>query len=227
MRHLIKQEGAEVIVHGTEWVFANELALKMAKEDGCAFIHPFDDPSIWDGHSTLIRELSQDMKQKPGAIICVVGGGGLLIGILQGLHAVGWEDVPIIAVETQGAHSLNNAILQGEWIELHGGITSIAKSLGARKVAEEAFAWTKKHKIISVVVSDKEALDACSKFAEHQKVLVEPACGAGLAILYNPEHYNKYCKQLNLNNIVAVVCGGSVVTLEYLDTWKKQLELIN
>ena len=32
-------------------------------------------------------------------IICTVGGGGLLVGICQGLLAVGWQDVPILAVE--------------------------------------------------------------------------------------------------------------------------------
>ena len=34
---------------------------------------------------------------------------GLLCGIIEGLQKVGWGDIPIIACETQGAHSFNES----------------------------------------------------------------------------------------------------------------------
>lgn len=34
-----------------------------------------------------------------------VGGGGLLCGILRGLHDIGWVNVPVVAMETEGADS--------------------------------------------------------------------------------------------------------------------------
>ena len=43
---------------------------------------------------------------------------------------------------------------------------SIAKTLGARRVAERAFRWAKdEHPVISEVISDDKALSACEKFA--------------------------------------------------------------
>jgi L-serine/L-threonine ammonia-lyase len=43
---LIRNEGAEVIVHGASWQEANTLALSMLKETDF-FTHPFDDPLLW------------------------------------------------------------------------------------------------------------------------------------------------------------------------------------
>ena len=71
------------------------------------------------------------MTDAPSAIVCCVGGGGLLCGILKGLQNNEWSEVPVIAAETFGAESFHVAMEEGEPVELIGGITSIAKSLGS------------------------------------------------------------------------------------------------
>lgn len=47
-----------------------------------------------------------------------VGGGGLLAGVVAGLHQVGWQDIPIIAAETQGTHSFHEALKAGRLVTL-------------------------------------------------------------------------------------------------------------
>lgn len=51
-------------------------------------------------------------------MITCVGGGGLLNGILQGLSKVGWDDVPVIAMETVGADCFNQTVKAGKVITL-------------------------------------------------------------------------------------------------------------
>ena len=59
------------------------------------YINPFDHPLIWEGHGSVIDELKTDLNGiKPSLIIFSVGGGGLLLGILNGLKGNGWNDVP-------------------------------------------------------------------------------------------------------------------------------------
>ncbi len=41
--------------------------------------------------------------------------------------------------------------------------------------------------IVPVVVSDEEATAACVAFADERRMLVEPACGAALAVLERSE----------------------------------------
>lgn len=58
-----------------------------------------------------------------------VGGGGLLAGIAHGMEQVGWNHVPIVAMETHGADSFNKAVKAGKPVKLEK-ITSCAKTLG-------------------------------------------------------------------------------------------------
>ena len=68
----------------------------------------------------MVTELSEQLSEPPDAVILSVGGGGLLTGILQGLHNVGWQNVPVVAVETKGADCFNAAVKAGEVVTLPG-----------------------------------------------------------------------------------------------------------
>jgi L-serine/L-threonine ammonia-lyase len=52
-------------------------------------------------------------------------------------------------------------------------------------------------------------------------MLVEPACGAALAVLYT-ERLRKELPPAGDGPIVVVVCGGSGVNIELLQQWKEQ-----
>ena len=210
---LIQQEGAEVVVHGSSWHEANALALSMVKESD-AFLHPFDDPLIWQGHASLVDEVVRS-GVKPDVVVLSVGGGGLLSGVVQGLHRNGWIDVPVIAVETQGADSLAQSVRAGYRVEL-AAITSIATSLGATQICEQAFSWSEKHPLRSIVVSDQDAVSACQRFLADHRVVVEPACGASLAVVYDGAPELEEFK-----SVLVVVCGGVTVTVEQLREWSK------
>jgi len=208
---LIRQEGAEVIVHGATWFEANALALSMVK-DSDAFLHPFDDPLIWQGHASLVDEVVQ-AGVKPDAVVLSVGGGGLLSGVVEGLHRNGWVDVPVIAVETEGADSFAQSAHAGHLVEL-ASITSIATSLAAKRVCDQAFSCSQKHPVRSIVVSDKAAVSACLRFLADQRVVVEPACGASLAAVYDGAPELEEFK-----SILVVVCGGVTASVEQLRKW--------
>uniref|UniRef100_A0A3Q2YW70 L-serine ammonia-lyase n=1 Tax=Hippocampus comes TaxID=109280 RepID=A0A3Q2YW70_HIPCM len=115
----LRDEGATVVIHGTALNESIDYGQQLVVNNpGWIFISPFDDPLIWEGHTSLVRELEQNMKEKPGAIVLSVGGGGLLNGVVEGLRRAGWADVPIVAMETVGAHSLNAAMKAGELVTL-------------------------------------------------------------------------------------------------------------
>ena len=58
----------------------------------------FDHSIIWEGHASMITEISDDIQCKPDAIFCSVGGGGLLGGIILGCSKVGWDDGKLFAI---------------------------------------------------------------------------------------------------------------------------------
>jgi L-serine/L-threonine ammonia-lyase len=214
-RALIAQEGAEVIVHGAAWQEANALTQSMLTPQD-AFLHPFDDPLLWQGHAGMIDEVAS-AGLTPDAVVLSVGGGGLLAGVAEGMQRNGWDDVALVAVETQGAASLAAAVAACEHVALPA-VTSIATSLAARQVCAQAFHISQTRLLHSVVVSDQAAVDACQRFIADQRLVVEPACGAALAAVYG-----KVPELAPYRNVLVIVCGGVTATTQQLDHWSATL----
>jgi L-serine/L-threonine ammonia-lyase len=215
-KDLIRSEGADLLVHGAAWDDAHAYALELVEQKQSVYVHPFDDPNVWSGHASMIHEIAE-VGIKPGAIVVSVGGGGLLCGLVQGLHEVGWTDVPLLAVETEGAASFAASVQAGRIVTLDK-ITSIAITLGARTVTAQALEWARRHPIDPWVVSDRAALDACLRFADDHRVLVEPACGAALAAAYRRAQPLE-----GREPVVIVVCGGAGVNRELLEQWDQRV----
>lgn len=214
-RALIRREGAELIEHGDAWDEAHAFAQTLLDAE-TAYIHPFDDPLVWAGNATIVEELAAQ-GVRPGALVVSVGGGGLLCGVVEGLIAQGWHDVPVLAVETEGAASYAAALAAGAPVCLET-IRSIAVTLSARQVALRAVELAQTHPIIPWLVSDRAAVDASLQFADDQRILVEPACGAALAAVAQ-----QAAPLVGRDPIVVVVCGGAGVNLELLRQWDAQL----
>jgi len=214
-RRTIVDEGAELIVHGDSWQEAHAHLLSLVAATD-AVLHPFDDPLLWEGHATMIDEVVR-RGSKPDAVVLSVGGGGLLCGVVEGLRRNGWSDVPVVAVETVGAASLHASLEADRRVTLDA-ITSIATSLGAKQVCERAFELAREHPLTSVVVSDAAAVGACLRFIDDHRILVEPACGAALALAYD-----RAAALQPFGRVLMIVCGGVTATVAQLEGWTASL----
>ncbi|WP_434278847.1 pyridoxal-phosphate dependent enzyme [Acinetobacter sp. CE-15] len=210
-RELIAQQGAEVIVHGASWTEANALAQSLLTQQD-VFIHPFDHPLLWEGIIPMIDEVIAE-GVTPDAVVLSVGGGSLLSGVAAGLKKHGLAHIPIYAVETQGTASLHASIVTKQHVELDQ-VSGIATTLAAKKVCQNAFEVSQELEVRSLVVSDQDTVDACLKFIDDHRILVEPACGATLSVLYDQAIQFKPTDQ-----VLVIVCGGAGITLETLQAF--------
>lgn len=208
-------QGASVHVVGDVWDEANEAARAYQQETQAAYIPPFNHPLLWAGHATMVEEMAANMPVKPEAIIVSVGGGGLICGVVEGCQRVGWEDVDIIAVETKGADSFAATIAANQLVSLPR-ITSIATSLGAKRVAEQLWQYHQQRPFTSVVVTDNEAVTACERFLNDHRLLVEPSSGASLAVAYSNR---AECAQYR--TVAVIVCGGIGISPALLAEFKQ------
>uniref|UniRef100_A0A674HNW1 L-serine deaminase n=1 Tax=Taeniopygia guttata TaxID=59729 RepID=A0A674HNW1_TAEGU len=223
----LQELGATVEVYGKVWDDANSRAQELAKAEGWVSIPPFDHPLVWEGHASLVRELKDSLEAKPDAMVVAVGGGGLLAGVVAGLQQVGWQDVPIIAAETRGAHSFHEALQAGQLVTLPA-ITSVATGLGARTVAARALQCARECPVLSQVVEDTEAVRAVEQFLDEERMLVEPACGAALAVLYSGRLQRLQSEgrlRSPLSSVLLVLCGGSNIHTAQLRALKSRLGL--
>ena len=205
-RQLIEMEGAGLVVHGKAWSEANDYALSLVTDE-IVYVHPFDNPLLWEGISTMVDEVISE-GLRPDAVILSVGGGSMLSGIAQGLEKHQLSHIPVYAVETHGTASLNASLNAGKLVRLDK-VSGIATTLAASQVCENAFNVASRMDVRSMLVSDQEALNACRRFLDDHRVLTEPACGVSLSLLYDEKVRFKPA-----DNVLVIVCGGASVTLE-------------
>jgi L-serine/L-threonine ammonia-lyase len=228
------QEGetlGEAIAH------LQDVVLPEAKARGeeAVYVPPFDHEGVWRGNQTVFEEVVQQMSEqgngRADVMACSVGGGGLLIGMLQGIAAAGWWETQVLAVETKGADSLSESLKLGKVVAL-AGISSQATSLGAVKVAGRAFELAQMHeatgRVRSVVLSDAEAAMGCWRFADDEKSLVELACGVNLALCYGGRLDRALGRKVMPDDkVVIIVCGGSNVTTAMVEGWRQEYEYLD
>jgi L-serine/L-threonine ammonia-lyase len=201
IRKKIEAIGADVEVHGAAWDETHAYASVEAEKTGAAYIPPFDHPLLWEGHSSIITECVGKMDE-PNLVVVAVGGGGLLCGVMQGMEAVGWKNAEVLTAETFGAASYAKSLAAGKLVTLDK-IDTVAGTLGAKTVASAALEWSNKRSVRSFLCSDEEALAAAKSFANAMGTLVEPACGAALAAVYERSEVLG-----DATSILMIVCGG-------------------
>ena len=58
-------------VSGSNWNEANEKATECLKQDPkAAFVHPYDQETTWQGHSTIVDEIKEQLESQG---LCVLG----------------------------------------------------------------------------------------------------------------------------------------------------------
>ncbi|KAK5112914.1 hypothetical protein LTR62_003736 [Meristemomyces frigidus] len=239
----IRAAGAsEVVQYGATWkeadAYLREVVIRSAEgrgEEG-VYVPPFDHEDVWDGNQTVVEEIGEQLvemagqegfgEDAPAVVVCSVGGGGLFNGVMQGVLAAGWNETEVLAVETRGAHSLQESLVQGELVTLPG-ITSKATSLGATRVSERTFQLASKFMetghVKSVVLTDAEAAMGCWRYADDERTLVELACGVNLALCYGGRLEKALGRQVGKDEkVVIIVCGGSNVTTQMIEGWRQE-----
>ncbi|EJS44559.1 cha1p [Saccharomyces arboricola H-6] len=227
----IRNTGALVIVNGAYWKEAdtflktNVLNKINSQVVEPIYVHPFDNPDIWEGHSSMVDEIFQDLKSqrismnKVKGIVCSVGGGGLYNGIIQGLERYNLADkIPIVGVETNGCHVFNTSLRMGQPVQFRK-ITSVATSLGTAVISNQTFEYARKYNTKSIVIEDKDVIETCLKYTHQFNMVVEPACGAALHLGYHTEILEEALgTKLAADDIVIIIaCGGSSNTVQDLE----------
>ncbi|RDB23982.1 Serine dehydratase-like [Hypsizygus marmoreus] len=226
---ILLRQKAEVIVTGRYYAEALEAAsAAVEKESHAVMVPAYDHEIVWEGHGSMIKEISTQLQgTPPDAIFCSVGGGGMLGGIIVGCNAVGWNNVPIVTLETVGSncfyHSMScndgrfNSVdkvvpsdvevvydkANDVTLTRFNKFTSRASgSLGASLPSARVvkMALEREGAVCCASVPDEMSMQALLRFADDHKLLVELACSTTLVPAYNPALFNKLVPPTDANN---------------------------
>ena len=194
--------GAEVILHGAIFDDALDEAMRLREATGMVFVHPATDPWVVAGAGTAGLEILEDLPSFD-ALVCPVGGGGLLAGI----GTVVRERLPgarLFGVNAAGADAMARSFREGRVVHLEKA-ASIAEGIAGRSGIAETLDLLKGLVEEIVTVTDEEILEALLLLLTRAKLVTEGAGAAPLAALL--------ARRVALprgSRVVLVLSGGNV-----------------
>jgi threonine dehydratase len=194
--------GARVIIHGTDFAEARAQADALVAAEGLTYIHGFDDPAIIAGQGTLGLELLQQVPALD-AVVCPVGGAGLIAGIGVALKTLR-PRVKLIGVESTHTGNLSAALRAGRPVKVARRAT-LADGLATLTVGANAFALARGNVDEVVSIGEEWIALAILRMLELEKTVVEGAAATPLAAMMSGQ-----LDRLRGQRVALIVGGGNI-----------------
>jgi threonine dehydratase len=194
--------GATVLVRGQDFAAARAEADALAAARNLTYIHGFDAPDIIAGQGTMGLEI---LRQVPDveAIVCPVGGGGLIAGLSLAVKSLR-PRVKVIGVESVCTGNFAAALRAGKPVTVPRRPT-LADGLATLTMGPNAFALARRHVDEVVGVSEDWISLAILRMLELEKTVVEGAAATPLAAMMAGR-----LPRLRGRKVVLVVGGGNI-----------------
>ncbi len=199
----VKAYGAEVHFCEANIQARQEAVERIQAKNHALFIPPYDHPHIITGQATCAKELIEEVPDLD-AIICPVGGGGLLAGTLLSVQHFG-NNLPVYAGEPEGANDAIRSLKSGQR-EVNANTDTIADGL-LTNLGELNFQIIQSAVKDIIEVTDLEIKTAMRFIWERMKIIVEPSCAVPLAAILKQ-------KELFKGQKVGVILSGGNVDLD-------------
>ena len=195
--------GAQVILHGETVDDSYELAAEISRSEGLTLLHPFTDPLVIAGQGTIAIEILED--ESAGnieAVLCPVGGGGLISGLAIYLK----ETIPallVIGVEAAACPAMKKSLQNGYPVQLESA-SSLADGIAVKKVGQVNYEIVRRYVDEVVTVDEDEIAKAILLLLEIEKIVVEGAGAVPLAALLNHKVH------LQGKKVLSIISGGNI-----------------
>lgn len=200
--------GGEVVLAGDSYSDAYKHSVKLQKEQGMTFIHPFDDPDVIAGQGTIAMEMLSQL-QKLGsprldAVFVAIGGGGLISGVANYIKAVRPE-IKVIGVQTRDSNAMLQSVQAGERVELPD-VGLFSDGTAVKLVGEETFRIAKGLVDDYIEVDTDQVCAAIKDIFVDTRSIVEPSGALAVAAIkqYVAKHKTKG------ETYAAILCGANM-----------------
>ncbi len=193
--------GAKVVLAGDCYDDAYARACEICREEGAAFLHPYNDPEVIAGQGTLGLEVLGDL---PSVDIVIVpaGGGGLLAGVAAAIKQVN-PRVKVYGVQAEGADAIARSFREGRLVTTETAST-IADGIAVKAPGDITVELIRRYADGVLTVSDTAIADAILLLLERCKQVVEPAGATPLAAVLSG------ALDVKGKRVVCVLSGGNI-----------------
>ncbi|WMS88215.1 cysteine synthase A [Pleionea litopenaei] len=217
----VRAMGADVIRTRSDVVkghpeYYQEVAERIAKEEGAFYINQFSNDANWQAHfETTGPEIWRDLNGQVDAFVCGVGSGGTLTGVGRYLKQQN-PKVEMVLADPEGSvlthyHETGEMTEAGSWV-VEGIGEDFIPDICDMSLLDKAY-----------TVSDKEALSVARDILLKEGVMCGSSSGTLIAAAL------QYCReQTEKKRVVTLACdtGNRYLSKMYNDDWMKQNQYI-
>ncbi|MCR5576210.1 MAG: threonine ammonia-lyase [Oscillospiraceae bacterium] len=193
--------GAKVVLAGSCYDEAYAKACEICREEGAAFLHPYNDYEVMAGQGTLGLEILGDLPTVD-VILVPAGGGGLLAGMIAAVKQVN-PRVQVYGVQAEGADAVAQSFREKRLIATDSAST-IADGIAVKAPGDLTVDIINRCGDGVLTVSDNEISGAILLLMERCKQIVEPAGAAPVAAVLSGK------LDVKGKNVVCVLSGGNI-----------------
>ena len=191
--------GAEIVPVSYERAWVAAESHEFEGLDG-TFVHPFDNHDFIAGHATMGLEILEDCPDV-AAVICAIGGGGLITGVGSAIKAKK-PDTKVLGAEPETAAPYALSLREGGPRKFEDWQASFVDGAGGKSVIERM--WERMQRVVdgSIVVTLDQVRGAMRLIAEKSRTVAEGAGALSLAAALSDPSIE--------GPIVCVVSGGNI-----------------
>ncbi len=193
--------GADVRLVEGVYDDAYQEALRLEKENGYTFIHPFNDELGIAGQGTIGLEIL-DQIEDADAVVVPVGGGGLISGVAFAIKQLR-PDIKVYGVQAEGAASMA-ASLNEERVVCLDEVITIADGIKVKEPGDNTFNLVREFVDDIVTVNDDEIATAILTLIEQHKLITEGAGAVSVAAVMFDKIPSEH------KNVVCLLSGGNI-----------------
>ena len=204
----VRALGGEVVLAGESYSDAYAHSVKLEKELGLTFVHPFDDPDVIAGQGTIAMEILRQLPQlgshRLDAVFVAIGGGGLISGVANYIKAVRPE-IKVIGVQMNDSDAMAQSVAHGERVTLPD-VGLFSDGTAVKLVGEETFRISKDLVDEYIEVNTDTVCAAIKDVFVDTRSIVEPAGAMAVAAIKQYVATHK-CKG---QTFAAILCGANM-----------------
>ena len=193
--------GAKVVLAGDCYDDAYARACEICREEGAAFLHPYNDLEVIAGQGTLGLEILGDLPSVD-VVIVPAGGGGLLAGVAAAIKQVN-PRVKVYGVQAEGADAIARSFREGKLVTTESAST-IADGIAVKVPGDITVELIRRYADGVLTVSDTAIADAILLLLERCKQVVEPAGATPLAAVLSG------ALDVKDKRVVCLLSGGNI-----------------
>ena len=198
--------GARVVEYDRERESREDIASRIAREDGAVLVPSFDDPDIIAGQGTVgieIAEQARELGRTLEDVVVCCSGGGLVAGTALAIEALS-PGTRIWCTEPEGFDDHRRSLAAGERLGNPPGARSICDALLAPMPGQLTFEINRDRLAGGLAVTDDEVREAIACAARMLKLVVEPGGAVALAAVLSGR------LEVRGRSVAVVLSGGNI-----------------